>query len=83
MKKKPDWTWPSGKRIAVIFNVCLEAWSDGKLRIIDVPRHAHIFGHHRGARFYEKIIEEAMAASEIWVGTRAQVADDVLSREAA
>jgi hypothetical protein len=59
MKKKPDWTWPSGKRIAVIFNVWLEAWSDGKPRIIDVPRHAHIFGHHRGARFYEKIIEEA------------------------
>lgn len=22
--------WPGGKRIAVIFNVCLEAWSDGK-----------------------------------------------------
>ena len=25
-----DWTWPGGKRIAVVFNVCLEAWSDGK-----------------------------------------------------
>jgi peptidoglycan/xylan/chitin deacetylase (PgdA/CDA1 family) len=24
------WQWPGGKRIAVIFNVCLEAWSDGK-----------------------------------------------------
>jgi hypothetical protein len=83
MKKKPDWTWPSGKRIAVIFNVCLEAWSNGKLRIIDVPRHAHIFGHHRGARFYEKIIKEAMAAPDIWVGTRIQVADHVLSSEAA
>src|ERR1700694_3624606 len=22
--------WPGGKRIAVVFNVCLEAWSDGK-----------------------------------------------------
>lgn len=22
--------WPNGKRIAVVFNVCLEAWSDGK-----------------------------------------------------
>src|SRR5260370_10628215 len=22
--------WPTGKRIAVVFNVCLEAWSDGK-----------------------------------------------------
>ena len=30
MKKQPDWTWPNGKRIAVVFNVCLEAWSDGK-----------------------------------------------------
>jgi hypothetical protein len=26
-KAKP---WPGGKRIAVVFNVCLEAWSDGK-----------------------------------------------------
>jgi peptidoglycan/xylan/chitin deacetylase (PgdA/CDA1 family) len=24
-----DWTWPDGKRIAVLFNICLEAWSDG------------------------------------------------------
>src|SRR5213593_1659151 len=24
------WLWPNGKRIAVVFNVCLEAWSDGK-----------------------------------------------------
>ncbi len=30
MKKKPNWDWPNGKRIAVVFNVCLEAWSDGK-----------------------------------------------------
>ena len=22
--------WPGGKNIAVLFNVCLEAWSDGK-----------------------------------------------------
>jgi peptidoglycan/xylan/chitin deacetylase (PgdA/CDA1 family) len=27
---KPLWPWPGKKRIAVIFNVCLEAWSDGK-----------------------------------------------------
>src|SRR5437660_2441915 len=25
----PDWLWPKKKRIAVVFNVCLEAWSDG------------------------------------------------------
>src|ERR1700683_3060838 len=30
MKNKPSWEWPNGKRIAVVFNVCLEAWSDGK-----------------------------------------------------
>jgi hypothetical protein len=56
---------------------------DDELRIIDVTSHAHIFGHHRGAHFYEKIIEEAVSAPDIWVGTRAQVADHVLSSEAA
>src|SRR5580698_10763587 len=30
MKNKPNWVWPDDKRIAVVFNVCLEAWSDGK-----------------------------------------------------
>src|SRR5271163_5255743 len=30
MKLQPNWVWPNGKRIAVVFNVCLEAWSDGK-----------------------------------------------------
>src|SRR5205823_9049752 len=25
-----EWQWPGGKPIAVLFNVCLEAWSDGK-----------------------------------------------------
>jgi peptidoglycan/xylan/chitin deacetylase (PgdA/CDA1 family) len=28
--QRVDWTWPQGKRVAVIFNICLEAWSDGK-----------------------------------------------------
>jgi peptidoglycan/xylan/chitin deacetylase (PgdA/CDA1 family) len=27
---KNEWLWPGRKRIAVVFNVCLEAWSDGK-----------------------------------------------------
>ena len=26
----PQWLWPGNKRVAVCFNVCLEAWSDGK-----------------------------------------------------
>ena len=25
-----DWRWPGGKKAAVLFNICLEAWSDGK-----------------------------------------------------
>src|SRR5438067_11743999 len=24
-----DWRWPGGKSVAVLFNICLEAWSDG------------------------------------------------------
>ena len=52
---------------------------DDELRIIDVTSHAHIFGHHRGAHFYEKIVEQATTAPDVWVGTRAQIADHVLS----
>jgi hypothetical protein len=52
---------------------------DDELRIIDVTSHAHIFGHHRGAHFYERIIEQAMTSPDIWVGTRAEIADHVLS----
>src|SRR5581483_3376205 len=25
-----NYAWPGGRRIAVVFNVCLEGWSDGK-----------------------------------------------------
>ena len=28
--KQVNWLWPNGRRIAVVLNVCLEAWSDGK-----------------------------------------------------
>jgi peptidoglycan/xylan/chitin deacetylase (PgdA/CDA1 family) len=51
-------------------------------RIIDVTSHAHIFGHHRGAHYYEKIIAAAMSAPDVWVGTRAAIADHVLARHA-
>jgi peptidoglycan/xylan/chitin deacetylase (PgdA/CDA1 family) len=54
---------------------------DDELRIIDVTSHAHIFGHHRGAYYYEKIIEQAVSSPDIWVGKRAQVADHVLSQQ--
>src|SRR5262245_19117864 len=52
-----------------------------ELRIIDVTSHAHIFGHHRGAHYYETIIKQAVSAPDIWIATRAQVADYVLSLE--
>lgn len=29
------WGWPGGRRIAVVFNVCLESWSDGKASAIN------------------------------------------------
>src|SRR5450755_2895402 len=30
MRQQVNWVWPQGRKIAVVFNVCLEAWSDGK-----------------------------------------------------
>ena len=54
---------------------------DDELRIIDVTIHAHIFGHHRGAYYFEKIIEKAVTSPDIWVGTRAQIAEHVLSHQ--
>jgi hypothetical protein len=54
----------------------------GEVTIIDVTCHAHIFGHRRGAHYYGKIVEAAAADADIWIGTRAQIADHVLAREA-
>src|SRR3979490_853990 len=28
--RQVKWAWPEGRKIAVVFNICLEAWSDGK-----------------------------------------------------
>jgi peptidoglycan/xylan/chitin deacetylase (PgdA/CDA1 family) len=61
------------------YNEVIEiARASDELRIIDVTSHAHIFGHHRGAYFYEKIIEQAVSSPDIWVATRAEIADHVL-----
>ena len=51
--------------------------------MIDVTAHAHIFGRPRGAYYYEKIVERATAAPDVWVATRAEIADHVLSTAAA
>jgi hypothetical protein len=54
----------------------------GELTIIDVTCHAHIFGHPRGAYYYGKIVEAAAADADVWIGTRAQIARQVLARDA-
>ncbi len=65
------------------YNEVIEvARASDELRIIDVTSHAHIFGHHRGAYFYEKIVEQAMSSPDIWVATRAEIADHVLAMAA-
>jgi peptidoglycan/xylan/chitin deacetylase (PgdA/CDA1 family) len=65
------------------YNEVIEvARASDELRIIDVTSHAHIFGHHRGAYFYEKIVEQAMSSPDIWVATRVEIADHVLAMAA-
>ncbi|MGB3743133.1 MAG: polysaccharide deacetylase family protein [Xanthobacteraceae bacterium] len=62
------------------YNEVIEiARAGNEIRIIDVTSHAHIFGHHRGAYFYEKIVAQAMSSPDIWVATRAEIADHVLA----
>ena len=47
--------------------------------IVDATVHAHIFGRPHGAHYYERIVEIAAGTPEIWVATRAQIADHVLT----
>ncbi len=54
-----------------------------ELSIIDVTCHAHIFGHPRGAYYYEKIVEAAAGNPALWIGTRAQIAHHVLAQKGA
>jgi peptidoglycan/xylan/chitin deacetylase (PgdA/CDA1 family) len=50
---------------------------------IDVTVHAHIFGRPRGAYYYEKIIERAAAYDDVWIATRAEIAEHILAQNAA
>jgi Polysaccharide deacetylase len=54
----------------------------GELSVIDVTCHAHIFGRPRGAYYYEKIVEAAAGDPDVWIGTRAQIAQHVLTQQA-
>jgi hypothetical protein len=62
-------------------NVAIAKETD-EVTIIDVTCHAHIFGHPRGAFYYGKIVEAAAADSDVWIGTREQIARYVLAQKA-
>ena len=47
---------------------------------IDVTVHAHIFGRPRGAYYYEKIIERAASCDDVWIATRAEIAEHMLAQ---
>jgi len=48
--------------------------------LIDVTVHAHIFGRPRGAYYFEKIVARAASLPDVWIATRAEIADFVLAR---
>ncbi len=39
---------------------------------IDPAIHAHVFGRQPGLSFYERVLEIAKAANDIWIGTRSE-----------
>lgn len=51
--------------------------------VVDVTVHAHIFGHPRGAHTFRQIVAEAMNSQDVWVATRAQMAEFILRRQEA
>jgi len=61
-------------------NVKIARTRKSELAMIDVTMHAHIFGHTRGAWYYEQIVRAAVKAPDIWVATRAEIADHVLAQ---
>jgi peptidoglycan/xylan/chitin deacetylase (PgdA/CDA1 family) len=46
--------------------------------VIDVTVHAHMFGRPRGAHYFGEIVARAMAASDVWVATRLNIAEFML-----
>ena len=50
--------------------------------MIDVTVHAHIFGHPRGAHIFEQIVARSVAAPDVWVATRLEIAEFMLRQNA-
>ena len=49
--------------------------------LIDVTVHARIFGRPRGAYYFEKIVARAASLPDVWIATRAEIADFMLSQD--
>jgi hypothetical protein len=47
--------------------------------LIDVTVHTHIFGRPRGAYYFEKIVARAASLPDVWIATRAEIADFMLA----
>jgi peptidoglycan/xylan/chitin deacetylase (PgdA/CDA1 family) len=54
----------------------------GTPAVIDVTVHAHIFGHPRGAHYFEQIVARAMASADVWVAARLEIAEFMLQQNA-
>lgn len=60
-------------------NLAIAREEDGR-SVIDVTLHAHIFGRPRGARMFRDIVHLAATSPDVWLATRAQMADFVLQQ---
>lgn len=58
------------------------ARESGQMSMIDVTNHAHIYGRPRGAHFYERLVAAAAAAPDVWLATREDIANHLLSLDA-
>lgn len=46
---------------------------------MDPAVHAHVFGRQPGLSMYERVMEIAKASDDVWIGTRSEAVDHVLS----
>jgi hypothetical protein len=47
--------------------------------LIDVTAHAHVYGRPSGAWAYEAIVRKVMWRDDVWVASRGQIAEHVLT----
>ena len=60
-------------------NLAIARKDDGPA-IVDVTVHAHIFGHPRGSHYFEQIVARAVAAPDVWVARRIDIAEFMLQQ---